>query len=120
MEIYKEMPRQKKNFKVNHSESGDFWLDYILLPFGYLYNADIANAKKGDTIQLFNGGKYSIVSCRKIRIKSPEADLLSRMRYGITIAGALSRWKTNARLEGHGAQAISEDECLWIVFEKLE
>lgn len=109
--------RKPKIFRAKHSEPGDFRLGYILLPCGYAYNADYSNAKKGDILRLFNGGDYRIFSVKKLKISSIECDILCRMRYGITIKGALSRWQMNAKLEGHGMRAVSEDECLWVVYE---
>lgn len=117
---YLSISRQKKKFKVAHSESGDFRLDYILLPMGYSYNTDIAAAKQGDTLQLFDGGEYPIVAIRKLNMKSHNTDLLCRMRYGIPLKAALMRWQMNAKLEGHGLNAVSKDECLWVVFDRNE
>lgn len=112
--------RIKKTFKINHTEPGEFRLGYILLPVGYSYNAAIAQAKKGDTLRLFDGGEYPILVVRKMKMKDPNTDILCRMRYGITLKGALMRWKNNARLEGHGSQVVSEDECLWIIYADRE
>lgn len=112
--------RQKRKFKLAHYEPSAFWLDYVLLPVGYSYNADVAGAKAGDVIRFFDGGEYTVLACRRIKAKSTEADLLCRMRYGISMAGAMSRWRANAQMEGHGAQAVSNTECLWIVFNKDE
>lgn len=109
--------RQKKTFKIAHMEPGAFRLGYILLPVGYSYNTDIAKAKKGDVIRLFDGGKYEIFSVRKLRLDKPGTDILCRMRYGITIKAAIMRWKMNARLEGHGDKVVSDEECLWVVYE---
>lgn len=109
--------RQKKIFKIAHIYPGDFHLDYVVLPVGYSYNADIATAKRGDTLRLFDGGEYPIFAVRRIRLDKPEADILCRMRYGITAKGCMVRWKMNARLEGHGEKVISEEECLWVVYE---
>lgn len=112
--------RQKKTFKIAHMEPGDFRLGYVVLPVGYAYNADIAGAKKGDTLRLFDGGEYEIFSVRRISIKKPEADILCRMRYGITAHACLMRWKLNAKMEGHGEKAVSEDECLWVIYSADE
>lgn len=112
-------PKRKKSFNAQHSEPGRFMLDYILLPIGYVYNNEWLGAKKGDRIRLFNGGIYKIYSVRKISTRGA-ADILSRMRYGITIKGCITRWKQNARLEGHSGSAVSETECLWVVYEKNE
>ena len=117
---YQSVPRQKKTFKVLHEPAGPMHLDFIVLPVGYSYNAGIASAKKGDTLRLGDGSEYEIVTVRRIPTNKPDADLLCRIRYGITLKGALMRWKMNAKIEGHGEKAISEDECLWVVFRKNE
>ena len=112
------IPTRRKTFKAKHSEPGDFRLDYILLPIGYSYNSEWITAKKGDKIRLHNGGTYVIQFVRIVKVKGGLADILSRMRYGITIAGCIQRWKINAKLEGHTSDAVSSDECLWVVYEK--
>lgn len=117
---YQTTKRQKKTFKTTHMEPGPLHLDFIILPVGYSYNADIAAAKKGDTIRLADGGEYPIFAVRKVSTDKPYADMLCRIRYGITLKGAMMRWKMNARLEGHGEKAISEDECLWVVYSTDE
>ena len=108
---------RKRTFRINHAESGEFRLDYVLLPVGFAYNRDIAEAKPGDFVRLFNGGEYPIVAVRRVNLKSPNADLLSRLRYGMGIVAVLRRWQSNARLEGHGAKAVSVEECLWVVYD---
>lgn len=117
---YQSTTRQKKTFKIAHLDPGPLHLDFVILPVGYSYNADIASAKKGDMIRLADGGEYPIFSVRKVKSDKPFADLLCRIRYGITLRGCLMRWKMNARLEGHGEKAISEDECLLVVYSKHE
>jgi len=117
---YQTSTRQRKTFRVPHMPAGPMHLDFIVLPVGYSYNADIASAKKGDTLRLGDGSTYEIVSVRKMSAGKPEVDLLCRIRYGITLRGAFMRWKMNARLEGHGEKAISEDECLLVVFKTDE
>lgn len=114
------MNRQKRIFRVNHRTPDDFRLDYILLPFGYSYNADIAMAKPGDTIRFVDGNDVKIFAVRKVRLNTINADILCRMRYDISIKGALMRWQSNAKIEGHGAKAVSTEECLWVIFEKNE
>jgi hypothetical protein len=108
--------RQKKTFRVSHMDPGVLHLDFIVLPVGYSYNADIAKAKKSDVIRLGDGSEHEIFSVQKIQTNKPIADLLCRIRYGITLRGCIMRWKMNARLEGHGEKAISEDECLLVVY----
>ena len=111
------MIRQKKILRISHRTPENFYLGYVLIPFGYSYNSDIAKAKQGDTLRFVDGNDFPIVAVRRIKIDSAEADLLCRLRYGITIKGALMRWQSNAKLEGHGAKVISTEECLWVVFE---
>lgn len=108
-----------KIFKVTHAEPGEQLWDYILLPYGYSYNRDYLSFKEGDKIKLFNGGKYNIKSVSKIKIQEAYADALCRMRYGVGIKYAFSRWKSNAILEGHGAKALSDEECLLVCYEKI-
>ena len=111
-------PIKKKTFKVKHAEPGDFCMDYILLPIGYSYNSEWVSAKKGDRIRLHDGGIYTIYCVRMVKVKGGLADMLSRLRYGITIAGCIQRWKMNAKLEGHTSDAVSSEECLWVMYEK--
>ena len=118
MAIFETTSRLQKTFKTNHAEPGDFHLDYILLPIGYAYNAEWGRAKKGDYVKLWDGGRYKIFSVRKLQLNKPIADILSRMRYGITIKRALQKWQMNALMEGNGKNAVSKDECLWVIFER--
>lgn len=112
--------RQKKTFKIAHMDPGALHLDFIILPVGYSYNSDIANAKKSDILRLGDGSEHEIFTVQKIQTKKPIADLLCRIRYGITLRGCVMRWKMNAKLEGHGEKAVSEDECLMVVFSTDE
>lgn len=111
---------QRRIFRVQHSEPGDFQLDYILLPCGYSYNTEIARAKKGDKIRWLAGEDWTIFCVRRIKLLCPDTDILCRMRYGITIQGALMRWQAAAQIAGHGKNAISTDECLWVILTKEE
>lgn len=114
------LKRQTKIFRIAHDDPGPLHLDFIVLPVGYSYNADIREAKSGDIIRLADGTTGVIHSVRVVDMKKPAADLLCRIRYGISLKGALMRWRINARLEGHGEKAISEDECLWVIYSKDE
>ena len=112
------MPSRGRVFRANHLDPGDFQMDYILLPVGYSYNCDWITAKRGDKVRLFDGGLHKIHCVRVIKVRGGLADTLSRIRYGITIAGCIQRWKDNAKLEGHTRNAVSDTECLWVVYEK--
>lgn len=95
-------------------------MDYILLPFGYAYNKEWAGAKRGDIIRFYDGADRRIFAVRKLKMSSPTVDILARMRYGLTIKGCLSRWKTNAILEGNMGRAVSPDTCLMVAFEMIK
>ena len=112
--------RQRKIIRIHHAASGPLRLDYVVLPVGYSYNRDVAGAKHGDTLRLFDAGDHEIVCVRRLKIDKPETDLLCRIRYGITARACLSRWKINAQMEGHGAKAVSTEECLWVIFKTNE
>lgn len=112
--------RKQRTFRVKHDRPGDFHLGYILLPIGFAYNAEWREAKKGDILRLWDGSEYTIFAVRRVDLRKPNADILCRMRYGITIKRAIQIWQTNAKLEGHGAKAISLDECLWIIYDTDE
>lgn len=118
MKSLETVKNQRRIYRVQHSEPGDFQLDYILLPYGYAYNADIARAKKGDKIRWLAGEDWTIYCVRKIKLLCPDTDILCRMRYGITIQGALMRWQSAAQIAGNGRKAISTDECLWVILTK--
>ena len=120
MKKFDKLPTRKKVFRANHLGPGDFALDYILLPIGYSYNSDWLRAKRGDFIRMHDGMDHKLFCVRIIKVRGGLADLLCRMRYGITFRGCMQRWKRNVQLEGHATTAISEDECLWIVYEKGE
>lgn len=118
MKDYELSVKEKKTYRLKHEDPGEFHLGYILLPWGYMYNSDIEGGKKGQRIRFFGGEEYVIYCVKKISLKTKGADLLCRMRYGIPIRAALQRWKGNARLEGHGSMAVSDEECLWVIYEK--
>ena len=109
--------RIPKKIRLAHSEPGDIRLGFILLPVGYAYNTDIATAKKDDIIRFVDGGDYKVFNVLKLKLKSPIAKTLCLIRYGITMDGALMRWRNNAKLEGHGINVVSDDECLLVTYE---
>lgn len=109
--------RIPKKFRLSHAEPGDIRLGFILLPVGYMYNADIASAKSGDIIRFVDGEDYRVFNVLKLKIKSPVTKMLCLIRYGITLDGAMQRWRNNARMEGHGINVVSQDECLLVTYE---
>ena len=116
MERYESAASLKKKYRAKHNTPGKFQLNYILLPYGYSYNAEWKKAKKGDTLIFLDGGEYLIYSVRVLKMSSPLTDILCRMRYGISLKGAMVRWKTNVRLEGNSSKVISDEECLMVVY----
>jgi hypothetical protein len=117
MPNYETTKRTTKVFSAKHSEPGSFRKGYILLPVGYKYNSEWRTAKNGDKLKLWDGGLYTIYAVRRLSLDKPEADILCRLRYGIPLKRCISIWKSNALIEGHGANAISTDECLWIIYD---
>ena len=106
-----------KIWKVNHSEPGRFWLDYILLPYGAFYEKTkrLLDAKPGDTLRFFNGpdrpiDKVMLIPCDSL------CDYLCLMRYGIDWSKALERWTRYARLEGHAKGILSTEQCILVIF----
>lgn len=118
MPKFEGIPSKKRIIKAKHLEPGEFQMDYILLPIGYSYNSEWVTAKKGDTIRMHDGTEHVIYCVRLVKVRGGLAEILSRLRYGISIRGCIQRWKDNARLEGNSGNAVSSDECLWIVYEK--
>jgi len=110
--------RAKRILRCNHLAPGGFRMGYILLPYGYLYNNAIAEAKKGDTLRFLTGEDHKIFAVRKVKFNSAETDLLCRIRYGVPKEGVMQRWKTNALIDGNGENAISDDECLFVVYDE--
>lgn len=115
-----QVKRNQKTFKVKHFEPGGFRLNYILLPVGFSYNIAVSQAKTGDKVRFFNGGIFPIVAVRRLDMRSANTDILCKMRYGITLKAALQRWQMNAKMEGHGTEAVSTDECLWLIYDDNE
>lgn len=114
-----EKHERKRIFSPNHADPGEFWLDYILLPYGEFYEKTkvFLNAKKGDTIHFYNGGNFVIDSVTKI-VGWRSCDVLCRIRYGFSWEAAFQRWLRYARMEGHGKDILSREECLLIIFER--
>lgn len=112
------MERRSRTLKPNHSEPIEFWLDYILLPYGEYYrpSQEVAKIKKGDILRFFNGPERPIERVMKIR-QDAVCDLLCRIRYGIPWSVALKKWQSYAVLEGHGKDIISKEFCWWVIYE---
>ena len=113
------MAEKKNIFKPNHAVPGEFFLDYILLPYGIYYDKTnvFLKAKKGDILRFFNGPEYPIDSVSLIK-QDRFCDILCRMRYGISWNAAFDRWLRYARMEGHNKDILSTEECLLVVYDK--
>lgn len=103
-------------FKPMHTLAGPLHFDFILLPYGYAYNREYLEAKAGDVLEFVEGEQRMVSMVVKIPI-DVEADALCRIRYGMSIYVAKSMWKQDAMILGHGIQAVSDDECLLVVYE---
>lgn len=103
-------------FKPMHTLAGPMHLDFILLPCGYTYNREYLEAKAGDILQFVDGEQRAISMVVKIPLTA-EADALCRIRYGKSLLAVKSMWKEDALILGHGIQAVSDDECLMVVYE---
>lgn len=108
----------QKKYAVNHKKPGDFWLDYILLPYGEFYEKTrcLLEMKRGEMLRFFNGPEVPINSVTLIKQDSL-CDFLCRMRYGMPWKVAFDKWVRYARLEGHSKDILSTDKCILVVFE---
>ena len=118
-EKFEDRPNRRTIFKPNHAEPGEFYLDYVLLPYGIYYDKTkpFADAKQGDILRFYNGPEYVIDSVSLIK-QDRVCDVLCRMRYGISWKAAFEKWKQYAMLEGNGKDILSTEECLLVVYEK--
>lgn len=112
---------KRKLYKPNHEEPKEFFLDYILLPYGMYYKKtlDFLEAKTGDILRFFNGPEYQIESVTLIKCDRV-CDLLCRMRYGIPWEKAYRIWQRYAIMEGNGKDILSKEECFFVVYNKNE
>ena len=110
--------KQTVVFKPDHEEPRDFYLGYILLPFGMYYEKTykFLKAKQGDILRFYNGPEYPIN--RVLLISEPVmCETLCRMRYGISWEAAYNKWLSYARLEGHGKDIIVKNMCIAVFYE---
>lgn len=117
MEVNKKTAKRIK-FRAFHDTPRDFHADYILLPLGYSYNRDFLSAKEGDLIKFGDGKVYSLLRVGILSLKNPATEGLCFARYGITLRKALQIWRTNAFAQGYGRNAVSDEECLIIIYGK--
>lgn len=105
-----------QTLKPLHQKPKGYFMDYILLPFGYMYNAEFVTAKKGQEMLFYGGETVMVDAVVKLPIKAPIADILCRLRYGVSMPRVLKMWQQNAIALGHGKGAVNTDECLMITY----
>lgn len=110
------LKKRSKTYKIAHLYPTKRYMDYILLPYGILYNENLTTAQKGDKIKFLDKITVSITNVTLLDIQNPLADLLCRSRYGIPIRRALQIWREIALLSGCGVKAISDKKCLIIFY----
>lgn len=89
-----------------------------MLPYGEFYAPaqNAIKAVKGDILRFYDGNDYAIE--RVIKIPQDDiCDMLCRVRYGIPWKIAFKKWQTNAVLEGNDRNVLSNDYCLWIIYD---
>lgn len=108
---------KKRMFKAQQELPRDFFLNYILLPYGEYYEKTrvVLDAQPGDTLRFFNGAdmvmeKAILIPCGAL------CDYLCKMRYGITWDKAFQKWLRYARMEGHSDGIFSRKKCLLVFF----
>ena len=109
---------KKKYYKVFHDTPRDFHADYILLPLGYSYNREFLSVSEGTLLKFGDGKVYNMLKSGILDLRNPATEGLCFARYGITLRKALQIWKTNAFAQGYGRNAVSDEECLIIVYGK--
>lgn len=108
----------KKHYKIGCEEpKGELQSNFVLLPIGYIFNADLLNCQRGDTITFVDGGKYRVIYAKKMPIDELSASLCI-MRYGFSIDYWLELWKEMVKYGGNNKNAISDSECLLIIYGK--
>lgn len=109
---------KRKYYKVFHDTPRDFHADYILLPLGYTYNREFLSVSEGSLLKFGDGKVYPLLRCGVLEIDNPATEGLCFARYGITLRKAMKLWKTNALAQGYGVNAVSDDECLILIYGK--
>lgn len=106
--------RKRKTFDARCDLPGLSICDFILLPYGYMYNRKFDKAVYGD-ILMFGDVKKTLISAQRLKMDRA-CDYLCRMRYGIPLDKLIARWRHESVLFGGGLQAVSTDVCLIVFF----
>lgn len=107
-------PRKTEKFDARCDLPGLSICDFILLPYGYMYNREFDNARHGDTL-MFGDVQKTILSVQRLKMDKA-CDCLCRMRYGIHLDELISRWRHESVLFGGGIHAVSTEVCLIVFF----
>ena len=109
--------QSRKIIKPSHELPGEFWLDYILLPYGEYYakSQEVIKASSGDTLRFFNGPDVTIDSI-VVLDEAKVIDIMCRMRYGVSWDKAFAVWLRYARMEGHDRGILDEHKCILVTF----
>lgn len=113
-------PRPPKQIKISHLFTEQSYLDYIILPTGYMYNRDIQQAIKGDTLIFADKTLAWVHQVLLAPLNHTIVDLLCRKRYGIPITKVLQVWQEGLKANKQDVKIISETECLIVFYEKKE
>ena len=110
---------EKRILSVNHTNPGEMWLDYILLPYGEFYQKTkgALDLRKGDLVRMFNGPDRAVESVSLID-QDNMCDFLCKMRYGISWKAAFEKWSRYAVLEGNAKDILSTKKCILIILQK--
>ena len=101
-----------------HDKVNNDRLDYVLFPFGFAYNVDLLNIRRGDIIVFLDKSEYYVYSTCRVPTNSAVAECLCYKRYGISITRAMEIWKNRATSCGYGEKAVNDSECLVIWYVK--
>ena len=109
---------KSKYHKVFHDTPRDFHADYILLPLGYSYNREFLSVSEGTLLRFGDGKVYTFLRAGVLSLRNAATEGLCFARYGITLKKAMRIWRTNALAQGYGINAVSDEECLIIIFDR--
>ena len=113
-------PREPKRIKVSHLFTDKNYLNYIIVPTGYMYNRDIQQARKQDTLVFADKTEAWIYQVCTMPLHSTIIDCLCRKRYGIPVSKVLQVWQDGLKAKKQDIKTISETECLVVFYEKKE
>lgn len=103
-------------FNIDHSTPGDVYADFVLLPVGAKLNRGLLKYSKGDRINMLDGKQYYILKAGLLSMDNPIVAGLCFLRYGISQKKMQMIWRQNAIAYGYGKKAISNEECILLVY----